>query len=234
MGLVESAGAAWIQTSATNSQTSGTFTPAANALIVCIVAVGNGNGIVETSRSVTDTFGGTASGAWTTLVQRLSAADEAGSGIYVKNAGPAPTSGAVTVAASPSTVLDVGLIVRNFVGAAPASAQSGTTGSATGNPSGVSITPKQHKSQIVGAFGINSGTARTANASTTIYGQSQGDSGCQVGAMKITVLSTAGSAVTIGYTAGQAQTSITAAEILAGVVASGVIVDHAVIRASQR
>lgn len=214
MALVETAGAAWIQTTTTNVQTSATFTPAANALIVCLVAVGNGNGIVETSRTITDTFGGTASGSWTILVERLSAEDEAGTGVYVKDAGASPTSGAITVTASPSTVLDPGLIARNFTGAAPAASQTGDTASAFGNPKDVTITPTATGSQVVGAFAINSGTARTANANTTIYGQSQGDSGNQVGAMKMTALTTVAVNQVMGYTVAQNQTSITGAEIL--------------------
>lgn len=219
MALVETAGAAYKQSS-TAVLALASYTPAANALIVLAIGVGNGNGITATSMTPTDTFGGTATGAWVRLVQFLPTTSAGGAGIWVKDAGSGPTAGIITMTVAPSTVLDVAGISRNFAGALAAASQNGATGTASGTVSTVSVTAHATGSQIVGGFGIDSGTTRTANAATTFYGQTTGGAGDQEGVFEGSALTTASVAQVLGYTATQAQSGLAAAEILAAVSSS--------------
>src|SRR5208282_183746 len=113
------------------------------------------------------------------------------------------------------TALDTCLIVRQFTGAKPAASQNGKTGTAEGTINTISITPNATGSQIVGGSGSGAtGAAYTANAVTTIYGQTNGSSTMAV--IEGKSLTTAAVAQVLGYTStAQAVTGFAAAEILA-------------------
>lgn len=215
MALVETAGAAYVQSSATNVQAAASFTPSANVLVVAIVGVGNGNGVTATTPflAVSSTFGGTATNTWTTLVSEHVAGDGLAA-VFVMDAGSAATAGVVTATATPSTVLNPGLIVRQFAGAKAAASQTGVTAVGSGTIDSVSITPGTTGSQVVGAFGAPTTGAVTANGVTTIYGQTQGSAGDTLGCFEATSLSTSGTPISLGWTATKASTCIAVAEIL--------------------
>lgn len=211
MALVESAGAAYIgNSSSTNTITSGSFTPSANNLIVAIAAWGNGNGVAWTNASISDSKSHT----WFQLAQELEAAG-GGAAVWCADAGATPSAMTVTVTASPSTVLDPCLIVRQFSGALPAAFQvAGVQGAAGGTIDTITLTPTFTGSQIVGGFGAPVVGAVTANGSTTIYGQTQGNAGSTEGLFEANSTSTAGTALTLGFSATKATTGIAAAEIM--------------------
>jgi hypothetical protein len=210
VALVESAAAAWTAATASNAVTSASFTPAAGTLLVALVGCGNNNGVAQTGVAVTDSVGGT----WTQLIRNF-VSHSGDASVWVKDAGPSPSAQTVTATMSPATVLSVGLAVRQFAGALPASKQNGATAGANGTIDTVTITPLTTNSQIVGAFGDASGTAVIANGSTSIYGQGTGTTG--EGAFEAIALSTAQVAQTLGYTVAQTS-NIVAAEILPATV----------------
>lgn len=214
MSLTESAGAAYA-TSGTDAASSASFTPTAGSLIVAIAANGNGNQITGTGFTISDTFGGTASGAWTTLVAYVGSGGSGLAGVWVKDAGASPSAGVVTVTAAPSTCLDTVLIVRQFAGAKAAASQNGKTGTATGTIATISITPNATGSQIVGAYGNGNNVTGIDASGTTGYGNTNGASGSSEGCFEGTSLTTAGTAQTLGVTVAQAAMAIAAAEILA-------------------
>jgi hypothetical protein len=221
VALTESAGAAFIGSSVTNTTTSASFTPTANALIVAVAAWGNSSEVTGTSLSISSTFTGTTSNTWKTLKAYVGASGSGLAGIWVMDAGSAPGSGTVTVTAAPSTVADTCLIVRQFTGAAVAASQNGNTGSAEGTINTISLTPTFSGSVIVGGSGSGAtGAAYTANAATTIYGQTGGNSTMAV--IEGKAQTSAGVAQVLGYTStAQATTGFAAAEIIA---AAGVVV----------
>lgn len=209
---VEAGGAAWAgssTTTRTNVVTSASFTPAANSLLVVCTGCGNYSGATQTGVTVT----GSAGGSWTQLVRGTVAASGDAS-VWVKDAGSSPPSQTVTVTMAPSTVRDVGLIVRQFTGAAPAAAQTGAHNTASGTVATVSVTPTVTGSQVVGAWGNANTTAAIPNAATTLYGQTVDSGGVAEGALEASALATAGVPQVLGYTVAKAGSVLAVAEIL--------------------
>jgi hypothetical protein len=218
--MTETAGAAWAA-SAGASVTSGSYTPTANALQVAICALGNGNNATITALTISDSV----SGSWTLrAVAQTSLGPSAA--IYVKDAGASPSAQTVTFGATASagTPNETGIIVRQFPGAAAAAAQLGVTfssGSSATTATTESITPGTTGSQVVGAYGYSTAArVMTANGSTTIYGQDDA-SASVVASIEASALSTAGTPVTLGFTAATGGSNCFAlAEILPAPVTS--------------
>lgn len=202
---------AWTGANATNTITSGSFTPAANSLVVLVTGCGNSGGVTVTGISVTDSVGGT----WKKLVQLTGGGQFADASVWVKDAGSSPSAQTVTVTMFPSSVNDLGLSVRQFTGAASAANQNGATNTASGTIATIGITPNVTGSQVVGAAGWAGSTAGTANASTTLYGQTNdATGGASDGGFKATSLSTGGTPLTLGFTATASGRGMAVAEIL--------------------
>src|SRR6478752_1367456 len=119
MALVESAGGAWA-TGAANVATTGSFTPAAGDLLVACAAIGNGSNAATTGLAVTDSL----SGSWTQLGTTAILATGPMCGVWVQDAGASPSARTVTATGTSSSVVNTGLVVRRFAGAAPAAGQS--------------------------------------------------------------------------------------------------------------
>jgi hypothetical protein len=233
MALIESAGGAWA-TSNTNIATTGAFTPNAGALLVAICAIGNGGNAVATGITITDSVSGT----WTPLVTEVVSPNSL-SIVAVKDAGASPASQTVTATGATTGAQGVGLIVRQFAGAAPVVSQNGATavyGVTGSSVYTINITPIQTGSQVVGAFGTSTNSyTMIANASTSIYNQANGSALDTEVAFEATSLSTAGSQMTLGFTNGGTSSNIFAlAEILPGVAPAGhsLITSQAVKRGS--
>jgi len=194
----------------THTITSGSFTPAANSLVVVCTGCGNGPGVTVTGLTVTDSV----SGSWSDLVHLTAGGQFADASVWAKDAGASPSSQTVTVSLSPSTVLDIGLVVLQVTGAAPVASQTGVTNKSTASAT-VTLTPGTTGSQVVGAAGWAGTTAVTANASSTLYGQTHdATNGASEGAFFATTTSTGGTAKTVGFTSAPSGVGMAAAEIL--------------------
>lgn len=213
MALVETLSSAWVP-SATNVATSGSFTPTANSLLVAVVSNGNGNNATETGTTLTDSVSGT----WTRIANEVVATGPLAQ-VWVKDAGASPAVQSATFTCSPATLIETGIAVRQFTGAAVAASQTGVTAISGTTPYTLAITPGTTGSQVVGAFGRSSTSVTlTANGSTTIYGQSIGGGGT-IAAMEANALSAAGTPITVGFTnAAGGSNAIALAEILPAVV----------------
>lgn len=209
MPLSVSVLAAWAANS-THTITSGSFTPAANSLVVVCTGCGNGPGITVTGLTVSDSV----SGSWSDLVHLTAGGQFADASVWVKDAGASPSSQTVTVSLTPTSVLDIGLVVLQVTGAAPAASQTGVTNKSTSSAT-VTLTPGTTGSQVVGAAGWAGTTAVTANGSSTLYGQTHDSTnGASEGAFFATSTSTGGTPLTVGFTSAPAGVGMAAAEIL--------------------
>lgn len=215
MALVESAGAAYIGSSTTDTTTSASFTPTANSLIVAIAACGNSSEVTGTGFTITSTFTGTVSNTWTIKKVYAGASGSGLAAVWVMDAGSAPGAGTVTVTTAPTTLKYTCLIVRQFAGAAVAASQNGNTATAEGTINTISLTPTYTGSKIVGGSGSGAtGAALTANAATSIYGQASGSMAMAV--FEGSALTTAATPQVLGYTStAQAVTGMAAVEIVA-------------------
>jgi hypothetical protein len=167
--------------------------------------------VTVTGVTVTDTAGG----SWTPLVHLTAGGQFADASVWVKDAGASPVAQKVTVTMAPSGVLDVGLAVRQFTGAAVAASQTGRTAKVAGSAT-VAVTPLVTGSQVVGAAGWGGGGgALTPTSATSQYGQTDDTTfGAAEAAFEAAALSVAGTPVTVGYTAAKGGIGLAAAEIL--------------------
>jgi hypothetical protein len=217
MALIETAGAIYAE-NATITVTSASFTPTAGSLIVAVAACGNSAEKTGTGFTITSSFTGTTANSWVTRIAYVGSGGSGLAGVWVMDAGSGPGAGTVTVTAAPTGTIDTCLIVRQFAGALPMASQNGKTGTAEGTLATIAITPNAAGSKIVGGSGSGAtGAAVTANAATTIYGQTNASSTMVVfEGSALTIAAGAGGAQTLGYTStAQAVTGFAVAEILA-------------------
>jgi hypothetical protein len=234
MALVESAGAAYTPaTNSTQAVTSGSFTPTAGSLLVLVAGIGNGGGITTTGVTFTGT-GFFSAVTWTPLKTQFSGTG-GNAGVWCLDAGASPTAGTVTATCAPTTAHGIGIVIRQFAGAAAAASQNGVTAGVTGSGlATIGITPLTTGSQVVGGFGDGqTNVAVVANAATTIYGQgTDGTGGSTFATFEATAQSVANTAQTLGFTVAYSLNAFALAEIIPG-GAGGVILDRVVVSTTR-
>jgi hypothetical protein len=198
--------------------TTAAFTPEASSLLVALVAADGLSGGPATTATVSDSL----SGSWTLLVRKNafngSAPFLGGTvEVWIRDIGSSPAS--MTVTASGWSANGGNLTVRTLIGALPVAQQPGATGSAgsTGIAPTVTLTPTQIGSRIYGAaLDYTTNATLTANANTTSIDQfvdaGNGDTWATFKASADTVSLTS---TAYGYTNGNAEYQLAAAEILA-------------------
>lgn len=215
---IAEAGTTAVATANTSTVTTASFTPAAGSLVVALVAAGNGDGFTSALGAVTDSVSGT----WTRLAGD---ADTFGgvAEVWIKDAGASPVAQTVTYTpggGGPGDQPVSGLlaVAKWYSGARPAAQQNGVTAVNGGTTAFTkSITPRESGSVVVLAHASHSASfTLTANAATTLVGQTNGPSGDTASASRSTATTTAATAVTLGYTNGASgDQRMALAEILA-------------------
>lgn len=195
----------------------GSFTPAANTLLVAVASIGNGNDVAGLgSTAITDSRGG----SWTLLKRQATTANST-SEVWCRDGG---TSLAMTVTATSQVVgqIDVALEVWSLTGAAVTASQTGATKGQATTACSAPIVTTTTGAMVFGALGYTlAGVTLTANGVTTVGGQINGTAGDTEATYRATsTVGTPGS-TTIGFTDTlAANTTMALAEILPTAAAS--------------
>jgi hypothetical protein len=211
-GLAELPAVSW-QASGTGAFVStDLFTPLPGALVVAICT--SGNGFQKLAGPDAGLVSDTAPSVWTQL-GRQSASGTACAAVFCADAGLAPAARSVTWTTNGMSG-DLGVTVRQFLGALPAAQQAGATAAGNSTAWTLGITPTVTGSQIVGGIAEQTSAVVPApNAATAVYAldTAEGDLSCQFEAV---APSAAGVPVTLGFTntPGASVNQIVLAEIL--------------------
>ncbi len=227
MGIVDTGNAPAATAASADTVTSASFTPSASSLLVALVACGqNGTGaeVCTVSDSLTS--------AWTFLYRlNVNGGTDYGSAeVWMQDIGLAPAARTVTLAGTAPNGEGVGLVVKNFTGAALTANQNGAHPNlavGAGGAAQISITPTVIGSWLGMVLSYSgAGLTLAANATSTALlafddttlGETYGAATSSAG------LTTSLTAVSVGFstTLAVAQGTIQAIEVVPAVPAAQV------------
>jgi hypothetical protein len=219
MPITEDASAPAAVTSTTNVATTGSFTPAANSLIIAIANAGNNTGAGTITCPVTDSLGS----SWTLLKRsNTDPVNSAGSSeVWAMDAGSSPSARTVTATGTGgANAVGTSLCVKVLTGANPVASVLG----ASANPNGgnnytIALTTTTAGSLVIGGLSrLTTNVTLTANGSTTAWQSVSDATNTETyGAWRAVNLTGTPGADTYGYTNTTAAAQVlVAVELLAG------------------